>query len=106
MLTVDDLISFGYWRKHYHTVREDYIQANAYSKDAINQAVKATQTAQDDPKTVRTQMEQANSQVAQEAILWAREVIQIAIGYTDHNGKCWRGLDGLSLEEVRLTYSA
>ena len=98
MITLEELIESGYWRKHYHTVREDYIQVHAYGYAKDIKLLKKISGVTGEPVEVLQQrLLAANKVVEAEAITHAGRVVSVAlVGLNDL---------GLSLEEVRQQYA-
>lgn len=74
MITIDDVISFGYFRKWFHEMKKDYITINAYPKDLINKIAKYK-----NDESIKGKLFAQNKIIEQEAESYAREVIQISV---------------------------
>lgn len=74
MITVDDVIAFGYFRKWYHEMKKEYLTQHAIPKDLIN---KIADYKKDN--FVKGKLFAENKQIEVEADTYAREVIQISV---------------------------
>ena len=74
MITVDDVIAFGYFRKWYHEMVKHQNDINAYPKDYINKVVAFT-----GDETRRQSMLEENKQTQKESEDYSRSVIQISV---------------------------
>lgn len=83
MITIDEAISFGYYRKLYHELVADYDARNGYSKSDIIDIVRYNNNSND----VRLSLLKANSRVHEESISRVRSIIQRNLDIFNANNK-------------------
>lgn len=73
MIMIDDVISFGYFRKWFHEMKKNYITQHGYPKDYINKVAAFKNDS------IKGKLFAENKKIEQEAETYARDVIQISV---------------------------
>lgn len=78
MITVDFLISFGYFKKFYFQVKDDLTRRDEIDKDHMNKITDFRVNRGEDRADVRRELSDYNRKVREDAELRARGVIAIS----------------------------
>ena len=98
MLTVDDMISFGYFRKYYHTMVDDILRRDETGKDYANKAANLRERQGEARKDVLKEISIHNKTIKEEAEAFARGVVQISVDSLNRRG--------ISLEEAKEMFKS
>lgn len=98
MITAEDLIAFGYWKKNYHETVKEVVDRNSFSKGDINGITKFCSETGEDPVVVRQQLIDHNKLIQKEAEEMAKAIVQMVV---DSMNRC-----NLTMEQVKENYKA
>ena len=99
MITVEEVITFGYFKKRYSELVSGYLLVNEINKDTLNKIVqyKLSVNPELDAKEIKSALIQSNYIIRQEAEQYAKDVIQIHIDALNRQN--------YTLDQVRNEYS-
>ena len=96
MITVDDLIAFGVWKKTYFEHLNDMKLKSMHSKDDLKRIAAYRKEQGEDPAAVHADLQAYNKAAEKECIAAARGSIQLVADALNRMG--------MSLEEARDKY--
>lgn len=99
MVTVDDIISSGYWRKYYNETIKDYEDKALYTKDDLSRIPRfwhpEDKQAQNE---IRKSLLQENEEMKKGAVEKVRGIMQTVVDAFNERG--------MTIEEIREAYKS